>query len=200
MKKAKRAKNTLKINIIICIVILMLGIAFYAGYKIIWNDSIAKNLYPLGYSEQVFKYADEYNLEKSLVFGIIKTESNFDENAVSSAGALGLMQIMPDTFEWALLRDKNKTLSKKDIYTPEINIKYGCFIFRLFLDEFEVEETAIAAYNAGRGAVNKWLSDERYSKDGKTLYYIPYGETRHYVKKVIANKNKYNEIYDFSNK
>ncbi|MBR4949293.1 MAG: lytic transglycosylase domain-containing protein [Clostridia bacterium] len=200
MKRAKRAKNTLKFNIIVCGIIILLGIGFYIGYEKIWNENIIKNFYPLKYSEQVYEYADEYNLSKELVFGIIKTESNFKEDAVSSAGALGLMQITPDTFRWALLRDNNKTLSEKDIYTPEINIKYGCYIFRLFLDEFQVEETAIAAYNAGRGAVNKWLLDERYSKDGKTLYHIPYGETRHYVKKVMANKNKYKEIYDFSNK
>ena len=195
MKKAKKTKNILKINIIICLVIIILGCLFYAGYKFVYKRNILKNLYPLKYSTYVEKYCEEYNLEKSLVYGIIKTESNFNEKAVSSAGALGLMQITPDTFDWALFKDKNKEYTLEHIYEPDINIKYGCYIFRLFLDEFQVEETAVAAYNAGRGAVNKWLRDERYSKDGKTLYYIPYDETRYYVKKVTDNKNKYKEIY-----
>lgn len=199
MKKTKKKRNIFKINVIICTILLLFGCVFYGGYRLLYKNRVMKGLYPLKYQMYVDKYSKEYNLQKSLVYGIIKTESDFDEKAVSSAGAKGLMQITPDTFDWALFKDKNKEYTLDHIFEPEVNIKYGCYIFRLFLDEFEVEETAIAAYNAGRGAVNKWLKDDKYSKDGKTLDYIPYNETRYYVKKVTDNKNKYKEIYSFDN-
>ncbi len=157
-------------------------------------NGLLKYLYPQKYSEQVQKYAYEYGIEESLVYAIIKCESNFNINAVSSAGAIGLMQITPETFEWAKQK-LNDTTSKITLNDANLNIKYGCYIYSLFIKEFTVKETALASYNAGRGRVLSWLKDKSYSDDGILLKTIPYKETDNYVKKVIYTQKIYELIY-----
>lgn len=156
------------------------------------GQQLKKSIYPTEYSEYVYKYSQEYNIDPNLVFAIIKTESNFNPDAGSHAGALGLMQLMPDTFDW-LQQYKNGeiTMDTAQLYNPEINIQYGCIFLEFLLEKYTVEETAVAAYNAGFGAVDGWLEDSNYSTDGETLYYIPYPETAAYVEKVENAKNCY---------
>ena len=156
--------------------------------------SILKILYPYRYGDFVEKYAKENNLSTSFVMAVIECESGFDKNAVSYANARGLMQITPDTFSW-LQRKRGEKLKVKKLFDPETNIKYGCYFYGVLLDIYGNEDTAIAAYHAGMGNVSKWLKDERYSKDGKTLYEIPFGTTKKYVEKVIRTKNIYSELY-----
>ena len=159
------------------------------------KQQITDAVYPLDYEEYVQKAAEEYNLDEALIFGVIKTESNFNPNAESNAGALGLMQIMPDSFSWLqTIRGVEGTYSDEDLFTPEINIDYGCYLLRYFLDLYGTEQAAVAAYNAGF-VVGDWLDDPAYSADGVTLDYIPYPETSAYVKKVQSAKEKYNELY-----
>ncbi len=152
-------------------------------------------LYPKKYSDYVEKYAIEYGLDKNLVYAIIKCESNFKKDSVSHAGAIGLMQITPQTYKWAAQKAKDTDLNENSLYNAEINIKYGCYIFSLFLNEFKVETNALACYNAGRGNVLKWLSDKKYSDDGITLKQIPFNETSVYVKKVLNTQKIYQLIY-----
>lgn len=156
------------------------------------GQQLKKSIYPKEYSEYVYKYSQEYNLDPNLVFAIIKTESNFNPDAGSNAGALGLMQLMPDTFDW-LQQYKNGevTMDTSQLYDPETNIQYGCIFLEFLLEKYSVEETAVAAYNAGFGAVDGWLEDSNYSTDGETLYYIPYPETATYVEKVEVAKSCY---------
>lgn len=150
---------------------------------------------PIDYQETVNRYAKEYSLSPSLVFGVIKTESNFDPDAQSNRDAYGLMQITEDTLNWAMLREgKNAAYTAEDLYDPEINIKYGCFILSLLLEEFEDLGTALAAYNAGRSNVLKWLKDSRYSEDGITLHTTPYNETNRYMEKVLTYQEKYQKM------
>ena len=144
------------------------------------------------YKDDVYRYCAEYHLSPSLVLGVIKTESDFNPNARSQRDAYGLMQITKETLEWAVLREgKNHSYTEEDLYTPEINIKYGCYILSLLLDEFEDPKTALAAYNAGRSNVLKWLKDHRYSQDGITLQTTPYKETNDYMEKVLKYQKKY---------
>lgn len=150
-------------------------------------------LYPQKYSDTVSKYSKEYGLDESIVYAIIKCESNFNSNALSNAGAVGLMQITPDTYTWAA--NKINDTDGHSLYDVDINIKYGCYIFSLFLNEFGVEETALASYNAGRGRVLSWLNNTEYSEDGIILTEIPYKETSNYVKKVLLTQNIYRFLY-----
>ncbi len=138
------------------------------------------------------RYAKEYSLDHALVRAVIKTESNFDPNARSHKDAIGLMQITEDTLKWAMLREgKNADFKAEDLYTPKVNIKYGCLILSLLTEEFQDRDTALAAYNAGRANVLKWLKDSRYSKDGITLYNTPYEETNDYIKNVNRYRLQY---------
>ncbi len=140
-------------------------------------------------------YALQYGIDESLVYAIIKCESNFDKNALSHAGARGLMQITHETYEWAALREKDDSFSDNSLFDPDTNIRYGCAIYSILQNEFSDPAVALAAYNAGRGRVITWLSNESYSKDGKTLDVVPFAETDRYVKKVLKTHKIYKLIY-----
>lgn len=200
-KRRKKASNK---SAAVLIIFLMVIIAL-AGLFFIYRDKCEKMIYskqyPIKYERIVKKYAREYSLEESMIYAVIRTESNFDEKAVSRANAKGLMQITDETFHWITSKHTKDDREKiEDIFDPDVNIKYGCKALRMFLNEFEIPETSYAAYNAGRGIVNKWLKNEKYSSDGRNLTDIPYNETRHYVKKVSSAKKMYDELYFNKNK
>lgn len=174
----------------LCIFILMIYMVF--NYK-----NIIKTIYPLNYQEHILTYSKEYNLDPNLVAAVIKAESDFDKDALSHRGAYGLMQIMPDTADWIAAQSGMKEITYDALYTPEINIKMGCWYLDNLSKEFNGDINLIlAAYNGGRGNVQKWLNDEEYSKDGKNLHLIPFKETDGYVKKVNKNYKIYKRLYD----
>lgn len=150
--------------------------------------------YPKDYSDYVEKYCDLYGVDRNLAYAVIHTESGFDSDAVSNLGACGLMQIMPETFEW--LKTKNKEKADKDIFDPETNIYYGVYFLSMLMEEFGDETLTIAAYHAGMGRVNQWLNDSGISPDGKTLKDIPFSDTEHYIKKVERAKKVYETLYN----
>ena len=204
---AQRARRTRKRNtkkggkvkvVIISIVAIALAVtAVFAAthfYKTTENN-LEKSAYPLEYTDLVNKAAKEYNLQPALIYGVIHTESRFNPDAGSSVGAVGLMQIMPETFDW--LQEKRGEAGKyttEDLYMPSVNIDYGSYLLRYFLDYYGNEKCAVAAYNAGF-EVSNWLEDPNCSPDGMTLDVIPYPETSEYVVKVENAKQKYIELY-----
>lgn len=176
---------------------LCLGLVLFLGATV-WllrpHIKITPALH-IEYEDPVNLYAAEYNLEPALVFAVIKTESNFKADARSLKEAYGLMQITKDTLNWAILREnKNAGYTVADLYDPEVNIKYGCLILSLLLTEFEDTDTALAAYNAGRGNVLKWLKDRRYCEDGIHIKNTPYEETNDYIKKVNKFYRQYSAM------
>ena len=176
---------------IICILITSAIVAFC------WvniDTAITKKSHPLQYSEYVEKYSAEYAVPKELVYAVIKTESKFKSDAVSRKGAVGLMQMTPDTFIWLCEKNGENNTDANLLYTPEVNIKYGTMYLGMLYTQFESWETALAAYNAGPKTVKEWLNDDNISKDG-VLVNIPYKETDKYIKKVINAKNIYKELY-----
>lgn len=180
-----------KILSVFLVLSVLLGVMYFAVLK------ITDTLYPLKYEEIVERYTAEYELSESFVYAVIKCESGFDENAVSSVGARGLMQIMPETFLW-LCEKEGEAYTEEDLFTPEVNIKYGTMYYGMMLKKFGDIETAVAAYHAGTTNVKKWLSDENYSLDGKTLYDIPFPQTKAYVERVMKAKNIYEKNYDLT--
>ena len=183
----KTLKTVYKLTSVLLVVFWTLfAFAFVAEYF------SKKVFYPLKYREEIFKYSEEYGLEAALIFAMVKTESGFNAHAVSSAGAVGLMQLTAETGVY--IADKMKIV-KYDLTDADTNIKFGCYYVKYLKAQFSEERTAIAAYNAGEGNVKRWLSDERYSSDKRTLKDIPFAETREYTKKIYKSLRKYKKLY-----
>lgn len=154
-----------------------------------------KALYPLRYEDIILEYSKEFDLSEYLVMGIISSESNFNEGAKSHKSAKGLMQIKEETAVWCV-ENLKLGIELKDIYHPRQNIYIGCAYLAYLEDLYGGNTTtAIAAYNAGLGNVNKWISDHRYSDKFGNLKKIPFDETRKYVKKVEKRARIYKMLY-----
>ena len=151
-----------------------------------------KHVYPLEYKQAVVKYANQNQISPALVFAIIKTESSFNPNALSSKGAVGLMQILPSTAEYVSKMIDEREYNLTDSTT---NIRYGCVYLRYLINRFKKVKVALCAYNAGEGKVSGWLKDKRYSKDGITLEKIPYLETEKYIDKIQKSFTNYIKLY-----
>lgn len=180
---------------VVCIIVASVAIGFI--YDAVMNRAEAKD-YPREYSEYVKKWAKEYGVPEYIVYSVIKAESDFDPNTVSSADAVGLMQIRAaessNTFEYiaGMVGDKYDPSLHFD---PNTNIKYGTYYLSYLYSKFDNWSTVFAAYNGGEGNVSKWLKDPTCSLDGKTLYRIPFTETKVYVKKVNDYCKAYRRLY-----
>lgn len=169
-------------------IILLIAVGFGFLCDFIWTR-IEYLIYPQEYSEYVEIYAEKYGIPENAVYAVIKTESGFDSGAVSEKGAVGLMQLMPDTFRWLGKDILGENLADGMMYDPETNIRYGtCLLSRLY-NRYGSWEITFAAYNAGSARVDGWLDD-----DGR-LGSIPIDETRNYVKKATGAFEKYNKLY-----
>ena len=155
---------------------------------------LLKVIYPIKYENIVNEVSKEYNVESELIYAIIKTESGFDELAESSAGALGLMQITPETFDW-LKKNKKGDDSQENILRPDVNIRYGAFFLKILKDKYNSEFLVLCAYNAGMSAVDRWIKEGKLSEYSDQIKLIPYNETRKYVKRVTDSKEIYKRLY-----
>jgi soluble lytic murein transglycosylase len=142
--------------------------------------------YPLSYEQIVRGHARNYDLEPALLAAVIYQESKFDAEARSNAGAVGLMQLQPETAKGIALRTGGSKFRVDDLTDPEINIRYGSWYLRHLLDKYGDEELALAAFNAGQGNVDSWR------RQGKG---IAFAETRHYVDRVRELKAIYRDAY-----
>ncbi len=151
--------------------------------------------FPVDYLDIIEKYSEKYDLDPAYVCAIINTESRFTAKIESEKGARGIMQIMPDTAEWAVKQMGYENFDYRRLDDIETNIDIGCWILSFLMDSFDSdEELAAAAYNAGIGNVRKWLKSSDYSYNGESLHSIPYGETQRYVKKIDLYKKIYRII------
>ena len=157
---------------------------------------ILKKIYKLEYSEYVYKYAKENNLDPYLIFAIIKNESNFKHNIESHVGATGLMQLMESTATEMANEIGENIETKEMLYNPETNIKIGTKYFAYLLKHYNGNQNlAIAAYNAGMGNVDKWIKEGIINEDGSNIENIPYKETNNYVRKIVRDYKIYKEIW-----
>lgn len=190
--RKKRAKGCYTTALIVVLVVCVLIIvALKVTEKVV--PKLEQMNYPLEYTDIIYRYAANYDVPKSVILAMIKVESNFDPRAVSNAGACGLMQLMPETFEW-LASTLGEEVGEDDIFDPEMNIKYGTYYVSTLYAEFGNWENVYAAYNAGRGNVNVWLNDPQYSENG-ILTDIPFRETERHVDKLKIARAKYIELY-----
>lgn len=190
MTKYRKKRSALPVVIVCILLAAVIAVAGYFGY-----DRWERYTHPIKYEDLVGEYSRENGLDKFLVYAVIKTESGFDPNAVSNVGARGLMQIMEDTFDWVKYRMGDEDTRYLEMYVPETNIRYGCWLLGYLYNEFGNVETAMAAYHAGRGQVNEWLADPSISADGVHLDEIPISDTAHYVRKIVRAMETYERLY-----
>jgi len=177
-------------------VLLILAIFLLLVYLAENSPWIKRMRYPLVYEEHIRRYASEYEIDPFLAASVIWVESKFVPDAVSGKDARGLMQIIPSTGKWAAEKMGLSDYQENHLFEPEINIKIGCWYLSFLASQFpDNMELVIAAYNAGIGNVKKWLQNREYSSDGMHLDYIPFFETRNYVKEVLKAYEIYKEIY-----
>lgn len=176
-----------KLWFILLIVILL--VAFNA-------ERIGRHYYPFPYQETIYFYSQEHRIDPYLLAAIIRIESNFNPEAVSPKGAVGLMQIMPDTGRWITEQMQGPAFDPQGLLDPETNIRMGCWYLANLYDNFGGDPVLVlAAYNGGRGNVSNWLKEARWSGEAHTLDQIPFPETRQYVRKVLATYRIYNFLY-----
>ena len=178
------------------LVIPFLLLAAYLIWRGFISEALERRLYPLYYTDVVEASADEFGVPPELVYAVILTESSFDPDAVSSAGAKGLMQLTDDTNEWVAWR-LGEEAEPSRIFEPGLNIRRGCYLLSYLYERFGGWNEALAAYNAGVGRVDGWLDDLLYSSDQKTLIVdkLPIEETRSYIAKVLKSAEKYKKLY-----
>lgn len=157
---------------------------------------ILRFIYPLGYKAMIIEYGQLHKIDPPLLAALIKTESNFDTHAESRKEAKGLMQITPATGKWIADITNMKEFDESKLFDPETNIKLGTWYIEHLSDYYSGNfELVFAAYNGGRGNVDKWLKDKSLSSNGITLDEIPFLETRNYIKKLKKNYKVYSLIY-----
>ena len=143
--------------------------------------------YPLEYEHIVRGHAEQYDLDAALLAAVIYRESEFDADARSSSGAIGLMQLLPDTAEGIAQLTGGGRFEVDDLYDPEINVRYGSFYLRRLLRKYGDERLALAAYNAGQANVDEWIAEGREE--------IPFPETREFVDNVLEARELYARAY-----
>jgi soluble lytic murein transglycosylase len=136
--------------------------------------------YPLRYEHIVKGHAKNYRLDPALLAAVIYQESKFDADARSESGAIGLMQLLPETAEGIATRTGGSRFDVDDLYDPEINVRYGSWYLRHLLDKYGSEEDALAAYNGGQGNLDRG---------------IVHAETEHYVDRVLELRGVYRRAY-----
>lgn len=167
--------------VVIVIIIVLTIIAFFV-------------MFPKKYSEYITKYASEYGVDEYVIASVINIESGYDPKAISKAGAIGIMQLIPATaFDMADRLDM--TITEDSLYDVDTNIRLGVFYLSYLLKIFDGNITnALASYNWGMQNVKNWLDMGNIDKHGNIIN-IPVKETKDYLKKFDINKFVYKNIY-----
>ena len=183
---------------LLAILALVLAACFIAGAFFV-DRIVQKRMYKLSYTKEILENAKTYDLPPALIAAVIHVESHNRPDAVSPKGAVGLMQIMPDTGAWIygkLTGEKEESFKRRRLADPDTNIAYGCWYLRYLLDKYKGDaKLALIAYNAGPGNLDKWLADAEISPGG-TLSRIPFAETKRYVEKILQARETYEALYE----
>lgn len=179
------------------LLVVVIGILIVSGLLVYNSNWFQKKyIYPLPYQGIIYRYALDNNVDPFLIAGVIRTESKFFPQARSPKGALGLMQMMPETAEWVAEQVEYHEFSMVDLEEPEISIRFGTWYLSSLKKEFQGNEVLmLAAYNGGRGNVRQWMSKNSWTMDFQEIQQIPFKETREYVERVLRSKQHYQELY-----
>lgn len=192
--RQRREKERQRRALILAVVVFALALA---AYFLSQSEPVQRRyLYPYPYQELVELYAKANGVDSALVASVIMNESRFQNDARSPRGAIGLMQIMPETAQWIAVQLGDDNFSLEKLREPETNIRYGVWYLAELQREFAGNNIlALAAYNAGRGTVRDWIEEGDWPWTFHALDKIPYPETRSYVKNVLQNRIRYEKLY-----
>lgn len=180
---------------------LMAGLMFlllcFLTYFLLSFGSVQRSwVYPFHNKEIVEEYSSKYDVDPYLAAAVIKVESGFRKDVHSHRGAVGLMQLMPNTAKWISRQIDDTPFDMDKLHEPETNIRYGIWYLSSLEREFEGNDILVlAAYNAGRGNVSDWMEEYGWDYDFQDVEKIPYVETRAYVQKVLKYREKYRSLY-----
>jgi soluble lytic murein transglycosylase len=149
------------------------------------NDQLSLR-FPLPYSALVAQHAKTYRVSKEFIYAIIRQESTFHENIISSAGAHGLMQVMPATAQITAKREKIALHNKNQLFAAEKNIQLGTAYLKQLTQRFRHPVLISAAYNAGPRQVVYWLKNHPPKQMDIWIETLPWQETRNYLKNIIS--------------
>ncbi len=169
----------------------------FAGYKVWQSDAVQMRfVYMWDYQQDIITYSEKNKVDPFLIAAIIKNESGFKHQAVSKVGAVGLMQIMPETGRWIAEQMGLDKYQDSDLYTTRTNIRMGCWYVGELDEEFKHNlPLELMAYNAGRGQTKEWMEKNGWDYGFQDVNAIPYNESRQYVKRVMADRDKYYLLY-----
>ena len=171
----------------------MLGVVMLAMPSV--RKAVQDLSLPLRNQDVIRQQAAAKHLDPALIAAVIYAETKFDPRP-SSAGAQGLMQILPKTAEFLARRSGAGTFTTADLATPEVNISYGSYYLRYLLDEYGGSTLlALAAYNGGESNVSHWLAAARDGGHRFTIGDVRFPETRAYVLKVLRAQRDYRRSY-----
>lgn len=174
-------------------ILLVLAVVGYGVYSSDWFQRI---LYPFPYQGIVYRYATEKEIDPFLIAAVIRTESKFNTKARSPKGAIGLMQMMPETANWVAEQMEYNDFDVAKLEDPEVIINMGTWYMSSLKKEFKGNEVLmLAAYNGGRGNVKQWMGKYNWTMSFSDVEKIPFLETREYVSKVLHSKKRYQELY-----
>jgi len=176
---------------------LLVLVLVLAGF--LWNfHRVARLFFPVAYGATITTYAAENNLDPRLVAALIKIESGFRPGASSPKGALGLMQVMPDTGRWAAAQLGLTGFTPDSLYDPATNIRIGCWYLAQLQRMFGGRPVLVLiAYNAGDHKARDWFPGPAAGQgDTALITRIPYQETRLFVQKVLLAYTFYQRLYD----
>jgi soluble lytic murein transglycosylase len=172
------------------------GAVVLGGVTLGAGDGLSGRLYPLHYRDEIAAAADKYGVDPYLVAAVTRAESNFRPAAVSRAGAIGLMQLMPETADWITRQEDWEGSAEPELTDPAQNVQLGTYYLAYLMGRFGGEvATALAAYNAGHGEVERWLAAASPRSTALSLEEIPFSETRDFVKRVERFRAVFREIH-----
>jgi soluble lytic murein transglycosylase len=176
------------------VIVVVAGLSYVVAH--VFEKGYRELALPLRHDDIIRQQAKKKDLDPALIAAVIYQESRFRPRA-SSAGAQGLMQILPATADFIAGRSGGTKFTTEDLATPQVNIAYGSYYLKYLLDRYDGDTlTALAAYNAGEGRVDQWLK-ESGKAGGKITQAdeIPFPETREYVKNVLEARDEYKREY-----
>lgn len=194
--KARRARRTRRVLLAGMLAVIVTGLIGLGLWLLIAPKPQATiEVYPMEYEAQIRLRAAENGLDPAYPAAVILAESSYQPDAVSSANAQGLMQLLPDTANW-IAGKFGETYAEGCLFDADTNVKYGCWYLGWLVRRYDGNlACATAAYHAGQGTVDQWLKNPACSQDGRTLSQIPSEATDTYVKRVLRYYEKYCELY-----